>query len=80
MKTKKSGPRFFRLTKIKLLLIVMFFALIVYLAGIPVKIVPEVTLSVANLPAVIVLLLLELFISYIVACIVVFLFHKHWNR
>ena len=80
MKARKIKSGFFRITKIKLLLLVIFFALIVYLAGIPVKIVPEVTLSVENLPAVIILLLLELFISYLIACILVFLFYQHWRR
>jgi len=80
VKTEKIKVSFFRLTKVKLLLIIVFFALIVYLAGIPVRIVPEVTLSIKSLPSVIILILLELIISYIIACIVVFLFHKHWRR
>jgi hypothetical protein len=80
MKVKKIKRSFFKFTKVKLFLIVVFFALIVYLAGIPVRIVPEVTLSVENLPSVIILILLELIISYIIACIVVFLFHKHRGR
>jgi len=80
MKTKKSGPGFFRVTKIKLFLTVIFFALIMYLAGIPIDFILENNLSRDVLRSVIVLTLLELIISYIITCIVVFLFHKHRRR
>ncbi len=80
MRTKKSGPRFFKITKTKLLLTVIFFALIMYLAGVPVDLIQENNLSIEVLPSVVVLTLLEIIIGYIIACIVVFLFHKHRRR